>query len=573
MKHFKGLRWALALTLALAPVAEVSARGFGGGGGGFRGGGGGGFRGGGFSGGGFSGGGYRGGGFSGGGFSGGGYRSGGFSGGNFSGGNAFRGGSEFNRTPSFSSSGNFQPHYQNFNSGNRANFGNTANFNGGNRSFNQANVNRAGNVNNFNGGNRSFNQTNINRSGNVNNFNGGNRSFNQTNINNFNRAGNYGWHGNAYSGYHSGWVNGYWPGHYNNWGGGWGRYGYGYGGFGWGLGTGLALGSLATWAYGPMLYNWGYSSYSNPYYYSPPAVVVAGQPAIYDYSSPINTQAAPPADDAKDQALQTFDSARTAFKSGDYAGALLQTDQALQTIPGDPAMHQFRALCLFALGRYDEQASTLYAVLAAGPGWDWTTLIGLYPDVDTYTTQLRALEAFITANKTSAPARFDLAYQYMTEGHADAAVRQLKVVTSLQPGDKVSAQLIQQLTPPPAGTTDAANANPNAEQVPPNPTPDNNPPQGTPGDLNGTWTANPADKVAIELTIKKDGPFTWKVTQAGKSHEFGGDSTLGDNLLTLAPKDGGTPMVGKIFWQDPNHFKFQVAGGGGPNDPGLAFSR
>ena len=565
MKYSGVLRFSLALTMTMAPVAEVSARGFGGGGG-FRGGGGG-----------FGGGGYRGGSFGGGGFGGGGYRGGSFGEGGFNAG-GYRGGSEFNRTPSFSTAGSFQPHYQNFGGGNRS--FSQGNFNGGNRSFNQTNVNggnRSFNQTNVNGANRSFNQTNVNgvnRSFNQTNVNGVNRSFNQTTVNNFNRGGvgyggNYGWHGNAYAGYHSGWVNGYWPGHYNNWGGGWGRYGYGgygVGGFGWGLGTGLALGSLATWAYGPMLYTWGYSSYSNPYYDNSPAVVVAGQPTVYDYSTPINTQSAPPQDDVRDQALQTFDSARTAFKGGDYAGALLQTDQALQTLTGDPALHQFRAACLFALGRYDEMASTLYAVLAAGPGWDWTTLIGLYPDVETYTAQLRALEAYLATNTNSAPARFDLAYQYMTEGHADAAVRQLKVVTSLQPGDKISSQLIQQLTPPPA--------TPDADQVPASPTPDNNPPQGTAGDLDGTWTANPSDKVAISLTIKKDGPFTWKVTQSGRSNEFSGDSTLGENfLLTLAPKDGGTPMVGKLTWQDPNHFKFQVAGGGGPNDPGLSFSR
>jgi hypothetical protein len=33
-------------------------------------------------------------------------------------------------------------------------------------------------------------------------------------------------------------------------------------------------------------------------------------------------------------------------------------------------------------------------VLSVGPGWDWTTLIGLYPSIDVYTTQLRALEDF-----------------------------------------------------------------------------------------------------------------------------------------------------------------------------------
>ena len=45
---------------------------------------------------------------------------------------------------------------------------------------------------------------------------------------------------------------------------------------------------------------------------------------------------------------------------------------------------------LFALKRYDEAAAALYAVLSVGPGWDWTTLISLYADPETYTQQLRA---------------------------------------------------------------------------------------------------------------------------------------------------------------------------------------
>ena len=36
---------------------------------------------------------------------------------------------------------------------------------------------------------------------------------------------------------------------------------------------------------------------------------------------------------------------------------------------------------LFALKRYDDAAASLYAVLSTGPGWDWTTMIGLYPSV------------------------------------------------------------------------------------------------------------------------------------------------------------------------------------------------
>ena len=48
-------------------------------------------------------------------------------------------------------------------------------------------------------------------------------------------------------------------------------------------------------------------------------------------------------------------------------------------------LHEFLALVFFAQGKYDQAAAPLYAVLSVGPGWDWTTLSGMYPDVDTYT--------------------------------------------------------------------------------------------------------------------------------------------------------------------------------------------
>ena len=50
--------------------------------------------------------------------------------------------------------------------------------------------------------------------------------MNRSTFNNVNRMGN-GWHNN-YMGYHSGWVHGYWNGHYPG-GFGWRPYGYGYG--------------------------------------------------------------------------------------------------------------------------------------------------------------------------------------------------------------------------------------------------------------------------------------------------------------------------------------------------------
>ncbi len=78
------------------------------------------------------------------------------------------------------------------------------------------------------------------------------------------------------------------------------------------------------------------------------------------------------------------------FRAGDYGGALALADQALAQLKSDPVLHEFRALTLFALKRYDEAAAVNYAVLSAGPSWNWATMINLYPSVEVYTAQLPA---------------------------------------------------------------------------------------------------------------------------------------------------------------------------------------
>jgi tetratricopeptide (TPR) repeat protein len=527
------------ITLNLAvPVQAFHGGGHGGGGGGF-GGGGGGFHGGGMA-----------GGFHGG-YGGGGY--GGFHGGYAGGYGGYHGGyaaPSFNRTPSFT-----MPHT--VSAMPRSEFGNV---NRGNSFNNVGRVNNIGNVNRVN----SFN--NVNRVTNVNNLN------RVGNVNNFNRMGNT-WR-NPYMGYHQGWEHGYWNG---NFGGGWGwrPYGYGWGGFGGGLGWGLGLGlgwGLSSWMFGPMLYNWGYSNYYNPYYGGYGGNTVVAQPIVYDYSQPIDPQSAAPAETVVSQSMTTFDSAREAFKGGDYSRALDVVDQALKTTPNDAALHEFRALCLFALKRYDEAAATLYAVLSVGPGWDWTTLIGLYGDPETYTQQLRALEGYCSQNPQSAPARFVLAYQYLTQGHAEAAVRQLQIVTSLQPKDQLAAQLVQQLQktdqtaaatdlaqggqPGPAATTAAAA----------------NTPAGVAGKLEGSWTAQPAPDTNITVTLEDKGHFVWKVSRQGKDQQFEGTSSFENGILTLVQNQNNNAMVGNLIWKDENHFTFKVVGAG-PTDPGLSFKK
>ena len=392
---------------------------------------------------------------------------------------------------------------------------------------------------------------------------------------------------NRYLNYHRDWIHGYWNGHYpGGWGwrggygypgyGYWGGYGggLGYGGFGWGLGSGLGLGlglgagyGISSWLFGPMLYNWGYSSYANPYF---GGTTVIQQPIVYDYSQPIDASASVPDEGPTNQAMATFEQARVLFQQGDYGGALNLDEQALATLANDPTLHEFRALALFALGRYDEAAAALYAVLSVGPGWDWSTLIRLYGDPEAYTQQLRALEAYVSQNRESAPARFVLAYHYLTEGHAEAAAAQYREVVRLRPSDRLSAQLLQQLQPPTPRV--GATTTPPSAPAGTTPTGASGQPASAPsGNLTGTWTVQPAPDTQITVIFPDPEHFTWRVARQGQVQEFKGAASFVNGILTLA-QDQANAMVGDVTWKDADHFKFTVLGGG-PDDPGLLFTR
>ena len=507
------------------------------------------------------------------GFGGGGVRGGGFGGGGFRGG---YGGGSFNRTPSFSSARSFErPGGMSYGNrggmegmrGGQLQYGSRSGTYEG-RGGGSINYGAAGAVGRGPGGamagrgvegarvttpgGRTF--TDVNRAGGVVGPRG--NAF----VGHENFAGAYRPHGfNAYGGYHSGWVHGYWNGH-NNAAWGW-RNPY-WGGWGLGIGMGLGMGlgwGLSSWGFGSMLYGMGYMPYANPYYVADPAVS-----APYNYSQPIDTTSAPADDSVANPATTLFDAGRASFLQGNYADALQQTDNALAQLPNDTTLHEFRALCLFALSRYDEAAATLYAVLAVGPGWDWTTLIGLYPNVDVYTTQLRALETYCQAHPDSAQSRFVLAYHYLTQGHTDAAVGILKQVVALNPNDTLSAKLLRQLNAPPdQPTSNAAAPAPAAAPA------DTTPPEGA--TIAGTWTANPVPDTAITLTIEPAGKFTWNVNQKGRTQQFSGTSNFGAGILTLA-QASGPALVGRVSWTDASHITFRIVGDG-PDDPGLSFAK
>jgi tetratricopeptide (TPR) repeat protein len=461
-----------------------------------------------------------------------------------------------------------------------------------------------------------------------------NVNINNTNINN--HVVNNGWGG-------GGWRGGF-PGgaaaapFYGNWyRGGWGNSGSFLAGFGTGALTTFGLSAFRGWGgfggaypaygYGSMgMYNyfpsWGVSNfgswglgsvantwinggYANPYY----ANVVAAQPAqttiVYDYSRPINVTAAAPDQSVADNTEQIFAAARDSFKAGDYQHALDLADQVLKQTPDVAVVHEFRGLCLFALQRYDEAAAVQYAVLTAGPGWNWTTLVGLYPDVDTYTNQLRALEAYGRSNPNSSSAQFVLAYLYLVQGDNDAAGVQFQRVSELVPGDKLSASFAKLYTKAkqqptaiaatapgqpaaqpgaapqpvapgaPIGAGDvAANAAQPATGAPAqNPTAGDasQPPPPPPPALVGTWKAQAAPDVAIALSLQADGKFTWEVDTKGQKQTLNGQAGFDNGTLALLQQDG-PPLVGKVTQNGDSQFVFAPAGAGDKN-PGLTFNK
>jgi len=505
------------------------------------------------------------------------------------------------------------------NSGN--NIGNNININNNNNTVvNRPGGNWGGN-NNWGGGNWGGN----------NNWGGGNWGGNN-NWGGGNWGGNNNWGGGGWGG-GGGWYGGggnvvnnnyFGPGwsgaNYGNWyHGGGGNF---WGGFGAGLVTswgvnalfnpGIAYSSYSyvpsawaapvygSWGLSSVSSDWMYGSYANPYLtpasqtviiqQAEPVVVEVGgtaQPAAtqqvvaYDYSKPIDTTAAPPEPTAAESAQKVFESARESFKANDFGRALSLADQALVQLKTDPVLHEFRALCLFALKRFDEAAAVNYAVLSAGPSWDWATMINLYSGIDVYTEQLRQLEKYVKENPNSAAAQFQLAYMYLAQGSKEAAGKQFAEVVRLQPDDALSAKLAKTLNP--TEEVKAARQTMATEPVPqptPTPGPDgkvpdeaaNQPaPPPPPEKLVGTWNATPDPKVKITLVLKVDGAFSWAVTQDGRTQTIQGQAGYKDDVLVLGQQDG-PPLAGKITFDDANKaFSFKPPGTA-ESAPGLNFT-
>jgi tetratricopeptide (TPR) repeat protein len=304
--------------------------------------------------------------------------------------------------------------------------------------------------------------------------------------------------------------------------------------------------AVTHWSLNTASWLFGLNTYANPYYVSGSSGYDYSQPLIIEQSASPATSEAEAAPAVNDEAMSAFDQAREAFQGQNYADALAKINEAIKKMPQDAALHEFKALCHFALGDYKNACITLYAVLSVGPGWDWTTMYNLYGDIDVYTGQLRKLEDYCRNNKESAEAYFVLGYHYLTMDKKDLAIRMYQVVAKLAPNDKVTKQLLEGL-----------GAQPVTESTPVEK--ENATPAIPAEKLAGNWKAGGPNNTSFTLDMTKEGDFTWAYTANGKTDKVKGSyAQQGGNLVLET--EAGTPMVADVALKDDGTLSFQMTG-------------
>lgn len=321
-------------------------------------------------------------------------------------------------------------------------------------------------------------------------------------------------------------------------------------GFMWGIGA---------WSLGNMVYNMGVQSYQNPY----PAPAV--QNTYVNYTQPVSVAAAahPPGDEAtastaEAKSSDALEASRDAFKVGDYTTALSKADEAISYVPGDTTLHEYRALCFFALGKYSDAAGVLNPVLASGPGWSWDTMIGFYDGSSAYNDQLKRLEDY-ARSAGKADGHFLLGYHYLVCGHMERSYEQFAKASEMEPADTISRQLA-------ALTKDSLPDSGDADSPPPAR------PDPVPADqLVGTWTSDTGNG-KITFTMTQSGDYTWGFQPTtGDATELKGTYGLNDKGLLVLTSDD-TQMVSAVEMKGDGKLHFMLVGAP-EGDPGLDFTK
>jgi len=273
---------------------------------------------------------------------------------------------------------------------------------------------------------------------------------------------------------------------------------------------------------------------------------------------------------SQEKSSAAIDQARREFDNSDFLAALKSTDEAISYAPGDSTLHEFRALCLFALGRYDDAAGVLNPVLASGPGWDWSTMSAFYPDGEVYTGQLRKLEGYVENSPESAGSYFLLGYHYMVAGFIDDAYAMFDRVTTLQPADTVAGQLRNLAASSTSSDDDETTETESLTDLP-EPASDVVVEVIDPTDIEGSWESASADGKAITMALDSAGTFTWNFEGATDGKVLDGDWSIDEEGQLVLANDDDVQMVADVSL-DGDALLF-VLSGSPVGDPGLSFKR
>ncbi len=197
-----------------------------------------------------------------------------------------------------------------------------------------------------------------------------------------------------------------------------------------------------------------------------------------------------------------YTQALAAFRMGDYREASRLAGHAAIDQPQNAKVHLLLSLALFATGDYPGAATEAHAVAALEPVPDWNTVYGIYQNVDAYTRDLRTLEAYVRQHPKAPDARFLLGFQYMIDGHRDAAQAEFAQAVKLEPKDRLAEKLLTENggAPPLASLTAPKERTAAKPVTPPEPpiqkpkTPTPNPMHQPQGQAKGQTATSPTSK-------------------------------------------------------------------------------
>jgi hypothetical protein len=228
---------------------------------------------------------------------------------------------------------------------------------------------------------------------------------------------------------------------------------YPYGLFGWGYPFGYGYGGL----FGLGGYGYGYG-YGYPYAYGG-----YGYGYPYDYGVDYGTVAYA---DTTGQRPNYDQLGEDAFKAGNYSDAVYNWRHALVDTPQNGVLAMMLGQALFAVGSYNEAAGVTQMGMLLLPPDQWGVVVKnyreLYPNIQNYTDQLRALERARKEKPDDPALRFLLGFHYLYLGYPSQATRELDKVIQLEPKDEFAQKLRavangEPVTPPssqpPAGGT------------------------------------------------------------------------------------------------------------------------